>query len=128
MNLLVVGHAFMLAYIQKKYAAMKQLNPDLQVRLVVPSRMKDRFHEKDYERHPGFAQNEVVPLKARLAGWQAHMTYVHNPRTLGRVLSEFQPDVIHIEEEPQALITLETIALRSLFGLDEIHIAPLFLG
>jgi len=110
MKLLVIGHAFLLAYIQKKYVAMKQLNPDLCLRLVVPTRMRDRFHYRAYEVHPNLVSNEVVPLRARLA--QSHMTYLHNPGGIAQVLREFRPDVVHIEEEPQALITLETIALQ----------------
>jgi glycosyltransferase involved in cell wall biosynthesis len=110
MKLLVIGHAFLLAYIQKKYVAMKQLNPDLCLRLVVPTCMRDRFHYRAFEVHPDLVSNEIVPLRARLA--QSHMTYLHNPGGIAQVLREFRPDVVHIEEEPQALITLETIALQ----------------
>jgi glycosyltransferase involved in cell wall biosynthesis len=116
MKLLALGHAFMLAYIQKKYVAMKQLDPGLQLRLVVPTRMQDRFHFRTYEVHPALSPNEVVPLKTRLAGWQAHMTYVHGPGRLAGLLRDFQPDVIHIEEEPQALLSVETIFLQRLFS------------
>jgi glycosyltransferase involved in cell wall biosynthesis len=116
MKLLVLGHAFMLAYIQKKYVAMKQFDPGLQLRLVVPTRMQDRFHFRAYEVHSALSPGEVVPLKARLAGWQAHMTYVHGPGRLAGLLSDFQPDVIHIEEEPQALLSVETIFLQRLFA------------
>jgi L-malate glycosyltransferase len=116
MKLLVIGHAFLLAYIQKKYVAMKQLDPDLRLRLVVPSHMRDRFHHKAYEVHPALAANEVVPFKARLTRFQAHMTYLHNPARLAALLRKFQPDVIHLEEEPQALITVETIALQRIFA------------
>lgn len=116
MKLLVVGHAFLLAYIQKKYVAMKDLDPNMRLRLVVPSRMRDRFHDKAYEVHPAFVANEVVPLNARLTSWQAHMTYVHNPAGMAAILKNFQPDVIHLEEEPQALVTVETIALHRIFA------------
>src|SRR5882757_9669815 len=116
MKLLVIGHAFLLAYIQKKYVAMKQLDPDLQLRIVVPSYMKDRFHHKESEVHPALGANEVVSFKARLASFQAHMTYVHNPARMAALLRSFQPDVIHLEEEPQALITVETIALQHTFA------------
>jgi glycosyltransferase involved in cell wall biosynthesis len=116
MKLLVIGHAFLLAYIQKKYVAMKDLDPNLRLRLVVPSRMRDRFHHRAYEVHPAFVANEVMPLNARLASWQAHMTYVHNPVRMASILESFQPDVIHLEEEPQALVTVETIALQRIFA------------
>ena len=108
MNLLVVGHPFLLAHNQKKYVALRQLGAE--IRLLVPSRGRDRFDLTDCEVHPALGREAVVPLKAWLA--RSHMTYVHNPRGIAQVLREFQPDVLHIEEEPQALITLETIALQ----------------
>ena len=108
MNLLVVGHPFLLAHNQKKYVALRQLGAE--IRLLVPSRGRDRFDLTDCEVHPALRSEEVVPLKAWLA--RSHMTYLHNPGGIAQVLREFQPDVVHIEEEPQALITLETIALQ----------------
>jgi len=112
MRLLVVGHPFLLAHNQKKYVAMKQLNPDLQLRLVVPDRGRDRFDVTDYEVHPLLDVKEVRPFRAWFA--KSHMTYVHGPLGLARLLREFRPHVIYIEEEPQALITVETIALQRL--------------
>jgi L-malate glycosyltransferase len=108
MNLLVIGHAFMKAYNQKKYVAMKQLGVD--VRLLIPSRAPDRFEFGYCEVHPAFTRDEVVPLKPWFE--QSHMTYFHNPRRVAAVLRNFQPHVIHIDEEPQALITVETLALQ----------------
>jgi L-malate glycosyltransferase len=116
MKLLVIGHAFLLAYIQKKYVAMKRLDPDLQLRLVVPTYMRDRFHHKQFEIHPELTADEIVPFKARLTNFQAHMSYVHNPARMAALLRSFRPDVIHVEEEPQALITVETIALQRIFA------------
>ena len=116
MKLLVLGHASMLAHSQKKYVEMKRLDPGLQLCLAVPTRMQDRFHFRAYEVHPALSPNEVVALKTRLAGWQAHMTYVHGPGRLAGLLRDFQPDVIHIEEEPQALISVEMIFLQRLFA------------
>jgi L-malate glycosyltransferase len=112
MKLMVVGHAFLLAYAQKKFIAMKQLDSDLQIRLVIPKQIQDRFRTERAEIHPSFAAHEVVTLGTRLAQIQGHMTYVHDPVKLARVVREFQPDVIHVDEEPQALITVETIAIQ----------------
>jgi glycosyltransferase involved in cell wall biosynthesis len=111
---MVIGHPFVLAHNQKKYVAIKQLDPELELRLVVPSRGRDRFDLTDCQVHPALAPEEVVPLKARLA--RSHMTYLHSPRCLAAILRKFQPDVIHIEEEPQALITLEAITLQRTFA------------
>ena len=112
MRLMVVGHAFLLAYAQKKFIAMKQLDPDLQIRLVIPIQIQDRFRTEKAEIHPALAVHEVVTLSTRLAQIQGHMTYIHDPVKLARVVRDFQPDVIHIDEEPQALITVETIAIQ----------------
>jgi glycosyltransferase involved in cell wall biosynthesis len=112
MRLLVVGHPFLLAHNQKKYVALKKLGAE--IRLLVPSHGRDRFDLTDCEVHPALRRDEVVPLKAWLA--RSHMTYLHNPWGIAKVLREFRPDVVHIEEEPQALITLETIALQRAFA------------
>lgn len=114
MRLLMLGHSFASAYNQTKYAAMKQLDPELRLRLVVPTITQLHFGSLAYEVHPGLSREEVVPLKTRLGGW--NMTYLHNPVRLAAILRDFQPDVIHIEEEPHALITVETIALQRLFA------------
>ncbi len=114
MNLLVIGHPFLMAYNQNKYVAMKQLDPRLRLCLVVPSRWCERFGFTVCEIHPALSSEEVVPLKAQLA--RSHMTYLHNPRRMAEILCTFQPDVIHIDPgEPQALITVETIALQRMF-------------
>jgi glycosyltransferase involved in cell wall biosynthesis len=112
----MVGHSFLSAYNQTKYAAMKQLDPELRLRLVVPSSMRLRFGPLLYDVHPGLSHEDLIPLKPRLAGWQEHMTYLHNPISMAAILRDFQPDVIHIEEEPHALITVETIALQRIFA------------
>jgi glycosyltransferase involved in cell wall biosynthesis len=116
MKLLMVGHSFLSAYNQTKYAAMKQLNPELRLRLVVPSRMRLRFGSLAYEVHSALSSEEAVPLKARFTWCGQHMTYLHNPARMAAILRNFQPDVIHIEEEPHALITVETIALQRTFA------------
>lgn len=111
MRLMVVGHSFLLAYNQQKYVAMKRVDKGLHLRLVVPCRGRDRFDLTDYQVHPELSPEEVVPLRPYMA--KSHMTYVHAPGPLAAVLRSFEPDVIHVEEEPQAVIALETITLRN---------------
>jgi L-malate glycosyltransferase len=117
MKLLVIGHPFLTAYNQKKYVAMKQLDPKLRLCLVVPSRWCERFGFTTCEVHPALSSEEVVPLKPWLA--RSHMTYLYNPRRMAEILRTFQPDVIHLDPgEPQALITVETIVLQRMFARD----------
>ena len=111
MNLMVVGHPFMFAYNQKKYVAMKRLDPALRLRLIAPSRGRERFETTQCQLHRELRPEEVVPLPVWPEGW--HMTHLHSPVRMTAVLREFQPDVIHLDPgEPQALLTVETIALK----------------
>jgi glycosyltransferase involved in cell wall biosynthesis len=115
MKLMVVGHPFLLAYNQQKYVAMKRLDPNLQLRLVVPTRWCDRFQPTDYQVHRELSAGEIVALKPRLG--RSLMTYLYDPRLLGKCLREFQPDVIHLDPgEPQALMTVETITLKQIYA------------
>jgi glycosyltransferase involved in cell wall biosynthesis len=115
MKLMVVGHPFMFAYNQKKYVAMKRLDPELRLRLIAPSRGRERFEITECQVHPELRAEEVVPLNVWPKGW--HMTHLHNPVRMTAVLRDFQPDVIHLDPgEPQALITVETIALQRRFA------------
>ena len=119
MRLLVVGHPFLVAYNQKKYAVMKQLDPKLRLRLLVPSRGRERFDPTDCQVNPALSAEEVVPLKT----WPArgHMTHLHNPARIAAILRDFQPDVIHIDPgEPQALLTVETIAMQRVYASDAV--------
>jgi glycosyltransferase involved in cell wall biosynthesis len=111
MKLMALGHPFLFAYNQRKFVAMKRLDPELCLRLVVPSRGRERFEFAEAEVHPALSQEEVV----RLAAWPAgsHMTHIHHPLRLAALLRNFQPDVIYIDPgEPQALLTAETIMLQ----------------
>lgn len=113
--MMVVGHPFLLAYNQQKYVAMKRVDKDLRLRLVVPCRGRDRFDLTDYQVHPELSPEEIVPLQAHFA--KSHMTYLYNPWRFGKCLREFQPDVIHLDPgEPQALMTVETIALQRIYA------------
>jgi glycosyltransferase involved in cell wall biosynthesis len=105
MKLLAVGHPFLFAYNQRKFVAMKKLNTEIRLRLVVPNRGRERFEFAECQVHPALNREEVVPLKVWPAG--SHMTH----------LRDFQPDVIYIDPgEPQALLTVETIALQRVFA------------
>jgi L-malate glycosyltransferase len=115
MKLMVVGHPFMLAYHQKKYVAMKRIDPELRLRIITPSRGRERFESTECQVHPELSAEEVVPLDVWPQGW--HMTHLHHPVRMAAVLRDFQPDVIHIDPgEPQALLTVETIALQRKFA------------
>ena len=112
MKLLIVGHTYITAFAQQKYVAMKELAPDLQLRLVVPPDKDDVLMSYQLERHPRLEPQEIVPLPVLFP--QSHMTYIHPPHRLAAVLKTFYPDHIHIEEDPHSLVGIETVFLTRL--------------
>ena len=118
MRLAVLGHSYVLARNQAKYAALRRLDPGLELRLIVPCWVFNPAYRMRYavERHEGLSPSELVTSGAAFA--RSHMLTVYDPRTLARSFSDFRPDVIHVEEEPQALLSVETAILRAAFAPD----------
>lgn len=109
MRLVVVGHSYVTRFAQAKYVAMKQVVPDLSLRLIVPPAMGHTFGTFVFERADGLAEEEVVTLPARLR--RSHMTYWFNPARVAAVLRSFVPHHVHIEEDPHSLVGVEMVAL-----------------
>ncbi len=114
MRLLVVGHPVIIAYNQKKYVAMKQIDPKLRLRIVCPKQHRHLFGTYRSEVHPQLNPNEVIPLASVFS--RSHMTYALDPVRMTWILREFRPEVIHVEEEPHAAITVATAGLRAAFA------------
>jgi glycosyltransferase involved in cell wall biosynthesis len=110
MRLLVIGHSFITAFAQRKYAAMKELDPSLRVRLLVPNQVRHPFMAYAPEVARGLAREDVVCLDT-IFPFRSNMTYLFRPGQISAELKSFCPDVVHIEEEPHALITAETVLL-----------------
>ncbi|MGB6432404.1 MAG: glycosyltransferase family 4 protein [Candidatus Acidiferrales bacterium] len=113
MRLAVVGHTYVVAQNQEKYAAMKRLDPTLELRLIVPRRARHDVFRHTYalERHAQLDAQEIVPLATALGC--SHVTAVYDPPGLARVFARFRPEVIHVEEEPQSVVTLEVVLARA---------------
>lgn len=113
MKLLIVGHSYLIAAAQEKFVTMKRLDSSLQIRLVTWSEANHVFMRYKREIHPSLTKEEVVSIKDTLS--KSHMTYVLDPVVLTRLLRQFSPDHIHIEEDPHSLVAVETILLARLF-------------
>jgi glycosyltransferase involved in cell wall biosynthesis len=116
MRLAVIGHTYILAVNQEKYVAMRRLVPKLELRLIVPRRVRNDSFREIYapERHRQFAAEEIVPLRAAPGG--SHVSALYNPLGVARVFARFRPDVVHVEEEPQSVVTLEAVIARAAFA------------
>ncbi len=110
MKLMVIGHSYALAYLQRKFVAIQRAAAGVSLRLIAPRAVPHPFGTFAHEVHPELTPEQVPAIRS--VWWCSHMTYLLDPLALARHLREFQPDVIHIEEEPQALVTVETLLLR----------------
>jgi glycosyltransferase involved in cell wall biosynthesis len=132
-RLLVVGHSYVTKFAQAKYVAMKAIVPRLAVRLIVPTAVPHTLGVFQYQRADGLDEHEVVPLPPWL--FHSHMTYGFSPLRVAAVLRAFQPQHVHIEEDPHSVIGVElaTLARRicpaarvSFFTWDNLARRPMF--
>lgn len=112
MRVLVVGHSYVTAFAQSKYVMMKKINPSLKLKILIPKQVPHPFMTYTWERAVGLERDEVAPLSTILP-FRSNMSYLFWPQELYTCIKNFRPDVIHVEEEPQALITVQTISLAT---------------
>ncbi len=109
MKLLVVSHTYLNAFNQRKYVEMKRQCERLEVRILTPRSMSHVFQRYTREIAPELSHHEVVDIREFFG--RSHMSYVLDPLHFGKVLREFRPDRIHIEEDPYSAIGVETVFL-----------------
>lgn len=112
MRLLVVGHAYLIAFNQKKYAAMKRASEGFELRILTPRSIPHVFKRYTRELEQELSTDEVVDIREYFG--RSHMSYVLDPFRFARVLREFQPDRVHIEEDPYSAVGVETVILTRL--------------
>ncbi len=114
MRVLMLSKACIVGIYQPKLEAIGRLGVNLKV--LVPPSWKDERGEQVLERHAvaGYTLN-AIPI--RING----NFHLHHYPTLGREVRAFQPDIVHIDEEPynlaawQALFHARQAGARSLF-------------
>jgi len=133
MRLLVVGHTYVTSFAQSKYVAMKSLNPDLEIRLVVPPAVKHSFGEYRATQAVGLADGDLVVMRS--IGGSSNMTYAHDPLAMSALMRQFNPTHVHIEEDPHSAVGVETVWLAkrlcpsaavSFFTWDNLNRTPPF--
>jgi glycosyltransferase involved in cell wall biosynthesis len=114
MKLLVVGHTYITSYAQQKYVEMKRLSPDMELKILTPRKINGLFRTYEREIASGLTATEVMNVRDLWLG--SHMSYVFDPWCLARVLKHFQPDRVHIEEDPYSAVGIETVFLARIFS------------
>lgn len=112
MRLLVVGHSYLTAFAQRKYVEMKRQCDGLELRILTPRTIPHVFMRYTREIAPEFSSAEIVDIREFFG--RSHMSYLLDPIRFAKVLREFQPDRVHIEEDPYSMVGVETVFLTRL--------------
>ncbi len=105
MRVLMISKACVVGMYQRKLEELAKL-PELRVLVVVPSFWRNG--------------RQILPLeRAHTAGYELRVLpmvfngsfHLHFYRQLGQVMQQFQPEIVHIDEEPYNLATLQAMRL-----------------
>ena len=116
MKLLVVSHSYMDAVPRKKWEALRDLAPDLEVLIITPRFWREsEFWPIRSQPYRG-ERLEVKPIRTALHGWVSRHAYV-SPELPG-VVRRFRPDAIQVEAEPWSVVYAEMMLLRNLVATE----------
>ena len=112
MRLLVVSHSYMDAVPRRKWEALRDLAPDLELMLIIPTFWQESEFWSIQSESYRAERFEVVPMRAILQGWVSRHAYI-SP-ALPSVVRQFRPDAIQVEAEPWSAVYAQMVLLRRL--------------
>lgn len=115
MKILLISHAYSAPYNRRdKLTRLTQRN-EIKLGVVFPANWFDRQQKIDrsYKAIPEDQNYEVFPLHVLLAS--TDLWYVYEPRTFFKAVRRFEPDVIHIEQEPFSHVCFQLVFYNWLF-------------
>ncbi|MBU6427411.1 MAG: glycosyltransferase family 4 protein [Cyanobacteria bacterium REEB65] len=134
-----MGHLYILAFNQQKYAEIARQAPATSIRLAIPDRSIYAFGGLTPEIDPDFGAENIAILPVVFGIKKPyllfHMTYLLSPWRLLRLLTNHRPTRIHIEEDPHAFISVLMVFLArivarnariSFFVWDNVDHSPRF--
>jgi L-malate glycosyltransferase len=116
MKILVASHTYIVDLNCEKLRALSQLEPDIEVTVVVPKRWKpggvqNRIIETEYRDEGTF---RIVPVSNFSQNHQGLLTFGAD---LISLLKQFRPQIIQVEQGSRGLAYTQMIALNKLLGL-----------
>ncbi|MEH2170505.1 MAG: hormogonium polysaccharide biosynthesis glycosyltransferase HpsO [Nostoc sp.] len=116
MKILVASHTYIVDLNCEKLRALSQLEPDIEVTVVVPKRWKpggvqNRIIETEYRDEGRF---RIVPVSNFSQNHQGLLTFGTD---LISLLKQFRPQIIQVEQGSRGLAYTQMIALNQLLGL-----------
>ena len=110
LRVLSVAHGGVLHGVgRRRYEALSG-QAGLELTLVVPERWRE--YGVTYRAEPQSGDIKVIAAPARWLAAGPAKWYLHHYKSLGRILREVRPDVIHLWEEPWSVVALQALRLR----------------
>ena len=107
MRVLVLSHSYIMKPYRRKFALIAE-RPDVTLRVITPSRWYESFQNIIFEPEPDTSCEEF-PCPIRFSGYGSRFYYRRGVKSHFR---DFQPDIIHLEEEAWSLNALQTVRLK----------------
>ena len=107
MRVLVLSHSYIMKPYRRKFALIAE-RPDVTLRVVTPERWYESFQDIVFESEPD-TPCEEFPCPIRFSGYGSRFYYRRGVRSH---FKDFQPDIIHLEEEAWSLNALQTVRLK----------------
>ncbi|HEY3875825.1 MAG TPA: glycosyltransferase [Candidatus Kapabacteria bacterium] len=101
MKILYVGHTYTVRANQAKIAALARL-PGVEIALVTPHAWQGPLYKNRADRFEGFSAENVHHHIVPAVGIGKESGFLYSPR-ISRIIKEFQPDIIHVEQGTYAL-------------------------
>ena len=107
MRVLVLSHSYIMKPYRRKFALIAE-RPDVTLRVITPTRWYESFQDIVFEPEPDTSCGEF-PCPIRFSGYGSRFYYRHGVKPHFR---DFQPHIIHLEEEAWSLNALQTVRLK----------------
>ena len=107
LRILILSHSYIMKPYRRKFALIGEI-ADVEIRVVTPNRWYESFQEIVFEPDPKTCCDEF-PHPVRFSGYSSRFYYRHGLKTH---FEEFQPHIIHLEEEAWSLNALQTLTLK----------------
>ena len=107
MRILVLSHSYIMKPYRRKFALIAE-RPDVTLRVIVPARWYESFQDIVFEPELD-TPCEEFPCPIRFSGYGSRFYYRHGVKPHFR---DFQPDIIHLEEEAWSLNALQAVRLK----------------
>ena len=107
MRVLVLSHSYIMKPYRRKFALIAE-RPDVEMRVITTDRWYESIQEILFQPDSDVRCNEF-PCPIRFSGYGSRFYYRGNLRAHFR---DFQPEIIHLEEEPWSINALQVIRLK----------------